>query len=88
MAKPVTNLIPRDRPTSDTCNALADLAEELYRVCMHTTRNNGLDAIAKAQRIVAELATVKLNGVGWPGRIELADAYEECRVIAAEGDQE
>lgn len=38
-----------------------------------------------ARRIVEELAKVKLNGVGWPVQVELADAYEVCRAIAAEG---
>ena len=40
----------------DAKNALAELAERLYAICMHTSRSNGLDEIAKAQRIIAELA--------------------------------
>ena len=46
------------------------------------------EAINKAHRIIAELAKVKLNGVGWPVRLELADAYENCRAIAEEGAKE
>ena len=73
-------------------NALAELAERLegdivpISGCVGS-RETGLAIagdIRKAQRIVAELAKVKLNGVGWPARIELADAYDKCRAIAKE----
>ena len=66
-------------------NALAELAERLSPRGETKTLLlvNGMDII-KAQRIIAELAKVKLNGVGWPARIELADAYDKCLAIAEE----
>ena len=73
-------------------NALAELAERLTPKEVLNTEGRAVvkevdfDALVKAQRIVAEVAKVKLNGVGWPRRIELADAYENCRAIAEEGD--
>ena len=71
--------------------ALADLAAELYQICMHTTRNNGLDAIAKAQRIVTELAKVEdidkvrpLEVVQMPNACHCYFAVIKCRAIAEE----
>lgn len=76
-------------------NALAALAERLNngyvslvvndrRMATFTTA--AFPELEKAQRIIAELANVTLNGVGWPVRLELADAYEKCRAIAEEGE--
>lgn len=70
-------------------NALKELAETLKFHIEPRRLNADKDefavAICKSQRIIAELAMVKLNGVGWAERIELADAYEKCRAIAEEG---
>ena len=70
-------------------NALAELAERLYAICMHTSRSNGLDEIAKAQRIVAELAKVEdwTNdfGADEPRPYSSVSAIKECREIAEEG---
>lgn len=70
-------------------NALAELANELTWI-EHILRDEGYGAYCadanKANRIIAELAKITLNGVGWPVRLELADAYEKCRAIAEEGE--
>lgn len=90
MAKPVTNLIPREITEPDTKSALAELAEEaeeLKRVLEDLKFDRRVVVCDKLQRIVAKLAKVKLNRVGWPIRIELADIYEECRAIAEEGEE-
>lgn len=67
-------------------NALAELANRMFseidgRRLIEPNRED----YDKARRIIAELAKVTLNGVGWPVRLELADAYEKCRAIAEEG---
>lgn len=48
-------------------------------------RGMGEDVVHSRKNTGAMAAKVKLNGVGWPVQVELADAYEVCRAIAAEG---
>lgn len=64
-------------------NALAELAVRLGTDALSLGADK-YPEIETAQQIIAELAKVKLNGVGWPVRIELADAYEQCRAKAEE----
>lgn len=71
-------------------NALAELAErlEIHSEYLSGDNDPASNDVLLARRIIAELAKITLNGVGWPVRLELADAYEKCRAIAEEGAKE
>lgn len=84
----------------DNRNALAELAEVMDKpVDMASIHDRGLvvlnaqqfSAYQKAQRIVAELAKVRTNNVGWPEKLsiplldDMANLYAKCRAIAEEG---
>lgn len=80
----------KDKQIEQRNNALAELAKDLKAIADWTNGGYGFTAIAKASRIVAELADIE------PGRIlggrfdinsllNLETAYENCRMIAEEG---
>lgn len=76
-------------------NALAELAKRLETHIVPIagcvgSRETGREIagdVRTAHFIIAELAKVKTDGVGWPARLELADAYENCRAIAERGEK-
>ena len=77
--------------STDTKNALAELATNLIDA-MTAIVETGLiadrhvDAISHAQRIVAELAKVRINSLGGPyDENETYAAISNCRAIAEEG---